>query len=356
MPRHIAFTRWETAADWAASSDGGTVASTRGLEMAQSLGTREHDGRSYEYGAWTSPWQRPGFGVVDLVSSWSAETPPGSWVEIAVQAPGSEAWRVLGAWADGDQPEVRTSVAGQPDVDTDVWHPPAAVAWRLRLTLLRTPGGDGPTVRMACAVVSDGPTTYVAETSSPGPTVGTMIDVPRLSQMKHRDRGGLGWCSPTSVSMVLSHAGRLPPGTDIPAVARAVFDPAYPGAGNWSFNAAYAAGRAGHAFVTRLRDLRDAEELVAAGLPLVAAVKYDDGALAGAAVPFTEGHLLVICGFTGSGDVVVNDPAAATDDEVRRTYDRGELERAWLGGSGGVVYVIHDDEHPLPPRTPTSSW
>jgi len=33
---------------------------------------------------------------------------------------------------------------------------------------------------------------------------------------------------------------------------------------------------------------------------------------------------------------------------VRRTYDRGQFERAWLDGSGGLVYVIHRDDQPLP--------
>ncbi len=97
-------------------------------------------------------------------------------------------------------------------------------------------------------------------------------------------------------------------GTDIPAAARATFDPAYDGTGNWSFNTAWAATLAGHAFVTRLRDLRDAERFVDAGIPLVAIVAYPRGALTGAPTHGTDGHLLVIRGFTDTGDVVVNDP------------------------------------------------
>ena len=57
---------------------------------------------------------------------------------------------------------------------------------------------------------------------------------------------------------------------------------------------------------------------------------------------------MVIVGFTAAGDVVVNDPAARTRAGVRRTYDRAQFERAWLRGSGGLVYVIHDAAHPLP--------
>jgi len=156
--------------------------------------------------------------------------------------------------------------------------------------------------------------------------------------------------------MVLAHTRRLPAGTDVPAAAGEVFDPAYDGTGNWSFNVAWASTMADHAFVTRLRDLREAERFVAVGIPLVASVAYPDGALRGAPTRGTDGHLLVFRGFTETGDVVVNDPAAPSVRSVRRTYDRGQLERAWLDGSGGLVYVIHDDDQPLPPRGRTGAW
>lgn len=165
--------------------------------------------------------------------------------------------------------------------------------------------------------------------------------------MTWRHVGGAGWCSPTAVSMVLAHAGTLPSTTDIPGAAAEVFDPAYDGTGNWSFNTAWAAGLAGHAFVTRLHDLRDAERFIDAGIPLVAGVAYPRGALTGAPTHGTDGHLLVIRGFTATGDVVTNDPGAPSDRSTRRTYDRGQLERAWLG-SGGTVYVIHRDDQALP--------
>ena len=64
----------------------------------------------------------------------------------------------------------------------------------------------------------------------------------------------------------------------------------------------------------------------------------------------------MIVGFTPSGDVVVNDPAAKTAAGVRRTYDRAQFENAWLPTSGGLVYVIHDDAHPLPAPPAQANW
>ena len=313
------------------------------------------DGRLTRRGAittWTSPWCRPGFRFADLVASWSATTPRGSWVEVRVQAQQERTWHELGRWASGPDAAHRSSVVGDPEVDTDTWRPSSgAEGYRIEVDLRPSPAGRVPTLERLAAVVSAGSARRT--TSSPRRRVERVLDVPRLSQMTYAEVGGRGWCSPASVAMVLSHAHRLPATTDtgtadLHRAAREVLDPAYDGTGNWSFNTAWAAGLTGHAFLTRLRDLRDAERFVDAGIPLVASVAYAPGALHGAPTHGTDGHLLVIRGFTETGDVVTNDPAAPTDRSVRRTYHRGQLERAWLEGSGGLVYVIHRGDQPLP--------
>ncbi len=222
-------------------------------------------------------------------------------------------------------------------------------SYRLRVTRHGS-GTSPPAVHSVGAVVSAGQAPTA--TSSPTTRAERILDVPRLSQMTWKGVGGDGWCSPTSVAMVLSHAGTLPPTTDsgtvdVARAAAEVRDPAY-GAGNWPFNTAWAATLTGHAFVTRLRDLRDAERFIDAGIPLVASVAYPRGALRGAPTRGTEGHVVVIRGFTSDGAVVTNDPASPTERRVRRTYDRGQFERAWLEGSGGLVYVIHRPDQVVP--------
>ena len=73
----------------------------------------------------------------------------------------------------------------------------------------------------------------------------------------------------------------------------------------------------------------------------------------------------MIVGFTVAGDVVVNDPAARTRAGVRRTYDRGQFEDAWLQrypsngglrGSGGLAYVIRDAGTRCPPDPGKQNW
>jgi hypothetical protein len=191
------------------------------------------------------------------------------------------------------------------------------------------------------------------------------------------DGGGEAWCSPTSTTMVLDYYDALPsphayrwvnpsyPDRVVPQVARQVYDQHLGGTGNWPFNTAFAASRTGHGFVTRLRSLRGAEQFIAAGIPLITSVSFSSGQLGGSPISASNGHLLVIVGFTGDGDVVVNDPAASSRSGVRRVYDRGQFEDAWLKrypsgssmrGSGGLAYVISDDAHPLPPRDGNRNW
>ena len=162
--------------------------------------------------------------------------------------------------------------------------------------------------------------------------------------------------------MVLGYFGTLPPEGEwawvdklfadpwVDNTARHVFDYHYDGAGNWPFNTAYAGGRGLDGFVTQLRGLTEAEQFVNAGIPLVASIAANPNKLTGFLLDKgTNGHLLVIVGFTRSGDVVVNDPAAVRDDTVQRVYTRTEFERAWLPATGGIVYVMKPPSLRLPP-------
>jgi hypothetical protein len=123
--------------------------------------------------------------------------------------------------------------------------------------------------------------------------------------------------------------------------ARFTYDAAYAGTGNWPFNTAYASRFGLAARVLQLGSLNDAERYIALGVPLVASISHAPGALPGFLNNAgTSGHLLVIVGFTATGDVIANDPAATSDATVRRVYGREAFERSWIGGSGGVVYLI----------------
>ncbi|WGX95728.1 C39 family peptidase [Nocardioides sp. L-11A] len=345
--------------------------------------TRAKFGRTYEVARWKSPWVSPGFDFTELIASWSARTPGSSWIEVEVRgrsAGGAKtSWDVLARWAAKDKVVKRRSGGTQADdgtrVVTDTWRTAGLASYRLRVAVHHERGRKAPRVDLVTAMTSRLPATS-GPTSTPAVARGVELAVPRYSQMIHSGHypqwggGGEAWCSPTSTAMVLGYYGRLPgpgsygwvpgghPDPWVDATARLTYDHAYRGTGNWTFNTAYAArrlGAAGEAFVTRLRDLTDAELLVQAGIPPVISLAFARGELAGAPISSSNGHLLVIVGFTTTGDVIVNDPAASGNDGVRRVYSRAQLERAWLQASGGAANVVHDAAHPLPPA-PAGNW
>lgn len=346
----------------------------------------------YELARWVSPSVPVPSGFSALVASWNATTPPGTWVEIAAEVSGSvgngrqSGTFVLGRWAEDTDEVYRSSGAdqshplGHVEFDQVIAHSSSVLSsWRVTVTLLRRRGSAAsPRVNLVGATASGTPPAVTHGTPScPGPAAGRVLDVPAYSQTLHRgeypgySNGGESWCSPTATAMLLAYWGRGPTRADyawvdetyadpwVDHAAAGTFDFAYRGSGNWSFNAAYAGTFGLRAFVTRLRSLRDAELFIAAGIPLVASMTFTQAELDGAGYG-TEGHLLVVAGFTTSGDVVCNDPAShliASNDEVRTTYDRAQFERAWLASSGGTVYVIHPADVALPPRPAgTTAW
>ncbi|MDQ6675255.1 MAG: C39 family peptidase [Chloroflexota bacterium] len=376
-PAAIQFTRFASAEAFGSGALSGTRVEGASLALAPGQVS----------GAWVSPTVTPGFGFTRLVASWNADTPGASRLRVEAQvttATGATSdWYVLGVWAVDDQALRRTSINDQADafgrVDTDTLRASAEpfVSYRLRARLERSSGDEpSPSVRLLGAEVSDF-SFSAAPTSTPLTSDPVELAVPGLSQEVHAHQypqwggGGEAWCSPTSTQMVIAFWGRGPAADDLawvdpgyadPSVdfaARSTYDAAYRGTGNWPFNAAYAARWGLEAFVTQLRSLAEAERFVRAGIPLVASIASRPGELDGFLFAGgTNGHLVVIVGFDGSGNPIVNDPAAWSNASVRRIYDRGQFERVWLRGSSGTVYVIRqpDVPLPLPPADATPNW
>jgi hypothetical protein len=340
------------------------AASASASTSTETSGLTRPDGRA---GLAVGPVQATAAPFRELIPSWNAETPPGSWVEVRLRARigGDDGrwtrWYELGSWATDSGTDRRQSVKGQRDDDgrvaTDtVLLSAAASAHQLAFILhADTPAADGGPLVTLAAVLASSPS-RLARDVPPSPAAwGVTLDVPERSQMLYAG-GGPVWCSPTSTSMVLAYwserLGKAVLDQPVPTVAAAVYDPVYRGSGNWPFNTAYA-GRDGlTAYVSRMSSLAQVERWIEAGSPVVASLAWAPGDLgSAAAVPSTDGHVLVIVGFTAAGDVVVNDPAAdpRLGQPVRRVYPRGAFERLWLAHSGGTVYLVYPTGSPLPP-------
>jgi len=333
-------------------------------------------------GTWTSAWHTPRDAFTQLVPSWQTSTPSGSWVEIGLQVrtPTTESqWFFMGQWAADTSTIERRSMDGQGDpvgrVFTDTFvarstapgGPPAA--YRLKITLHGT-ATVAPVVRqLGATTAAPGELPSVSEPLSDR---AVELRVPAYSQSTHSGEypqfggGGGVWCSPTSTAMVLSFWRTGPTAADIAALppdrvfdangrvdgqvdwaAVNTWDYVYEGAGNWPFNTAYASEYGLDGSVRQYSTLRSVENWVRHGVPIVVSINWDNtdddptNDLDGSSITGTDGHLMLVVGFTADGDVIANDPASPSNEAVRHVYRRDQFERNWLRASDGTSYVIY---------------
>lgn len=361
-PQGAAKSYWQTASFTAGTLEavqqgsGGLTLNSAALLTGTDT-TGRYNGGTYYFGRYTAPVQTVSF--LEAISSWQATTPVGTWVEVELRAQVSGVWTKwysMGVWHQNDAPFKRHSVSGQGDkngsVATDTLIlSKAATAVQSRITLFTADRALTPTVRAYGITFSQG-----SDPAGTVPAAGLVSDlaVPKRSQMVFPN-GGEVWCSPTSTSMVMAYwsnvTGNANLNQTVPTVVDGVWDYVYNGGGNWPFNTAYASAFGLEGKVVRLSSLAEVERWTAAGVPVIASIAYKSGALTGSPIPSTNGHLLVIRGFDTAGNVLTNDPAAATDDAVGITYNRLEFEHAWLDNSNGTVYLIY----PQGWSTPTSN-
>lgn len=347
LPAHAAtgfrtgFVRWR-AADGAfvGWERRGTLVSADGKLELPAPGTGEAD----------SPPVDLAFPAAEVVPSWNADAPAGATVELFLRAHLGDRWTdwyAMGVWTADDTPGARHSVAGQRDGDaavaTDTLQLRRAGADALQLRVRLTGAEDArPSLRNVALAYSTTPAAQPEVAKGDAALWRGALPVPVCSQMVYRD-GGNAWCSPTSTSMVLGYWSHDdgPCEPRVRAAVAGVFDAVYHGHGNWPFNAAYAATQGYEAYVARFGSLAELEPWLAAGVPVVFSFSYRAGELANSPLNSVGGHLSVLVGFDGDGNPIVNDPAAASDGQVQRTYRRAQLERLWLERGGGTVYLIY---------------
>jgi hypothetical protein len=299
-------------------------------------------------------------GFDNVVPSFDALTPPGTWVRLTLAARVEGQWTKdydFGVWAFDKGTVVRHSKDKQEDAHGRVYTDTLALsrkadALRMTVWLFSAKPGVSPRVRALSAAMTDTGRTLPNEASDRS-AWGQVLEVPGRSQLLYPPDGGV-WCSPTSVSMLLAYWGKKLERNDlvvpVPVAAEHTYDTVYKGTGNWPFNTAYAAALgdgALHGLVARFDSFTQVERLIAAGIPVSISIAFGKGELTGAPVASSDGHLIVVKGFTPEGDVVCNYPAFPSDETVNVTYRRAELQRAW-DHSRRSAYVLWPSGTALP--------
>ena len=166
--------------------------------------------------------------------------------------------------------------------------------------------------------------------------VAAELPVPSHSQMTRSAEIARHVCSPLCVAMVLGAGGRS---VDPERFARACEHPDHAKLfGMWPLNLSRARLEGFGGMVRQFTHVSEVVALLSAGHPIVASIRFEAGALPGAPLERTGGHLVVLRGLDEDA-ALVNDPAGATDDEVARRYDRRAFLEAWLADRG-IGYVL----------------
>jgi len=307
---------------------------------------------------WLSPEISLGIPWNELVVSWNADAPAGTYLEIEARGVATNRttkFYNLGVWSTDPTLHPRASGLKQKDADGDVNTDTLVLREKTdRVQLRVTLGSAGkmkPRLKFLGVSVID--STVNSEPLSPNRAAwGKLIEVPERSQMAYPDGGG--WCSPTTISMLLAHWSerlkRPELDNDVPVVAAGVHDPNWEGTGNWVFNTAYAGSfKKMRAYTTRLTDVSELEDWIARGIPVGLSICYNR--LRGFGV-VPSGHLVVCVGFTKDGDVIINDPG--TRRNVQKVFPRARLVDAW-NHSRNTVYLVYPEDA-KPPKDRFGHW
>lgn len=274
-----------------------------------------------------------------LVPFWNATIPSGTKVTIKAKLKVEKEWSrwiKVATW-DKDQPLTYSPSSPKVEVKIDTLRIKTHKANEFRLLIeLHSEDKDiAPSVSLVGATYWNS-NEKLRTTKSEGSDYLKDLEVPKESQFEEPASVAPLICSPTALSMVLQYYGRRVKPLE---VARGVYDHGAEIYGNWAFNTAFAAKQGFETYVRYFPGIRELKEEIADGRPTVVSIAYGEGELEGAPIKSTPGHLVVVRGFIKKGNreyVIINDPAANSDQSVRKTYRLDQFVAAWRG----IGYVI----------------
>jgi hypothetical protein len=289
----------------------------------------------------------------ELVVSWNVL--PGVHLKVearSIYAGHATQYYTMGLWSDDPAQFPRESIRRQRDEDGLVKMDTLVLSNATRKVQLRiTAGRTGDQATLKFLGLSFCNSAVPATALEPNRAAwGKVLEVPERRQGEYE--GGGGWCSPTSLSMDLAYWSeqlhRPELNHTVPETAHAISDGARGDTGNWPFNTAYAGHYPGiRAYVTRLGDVAELEDWIAADIPVILSVSsyLTNDRTNGP----DNGHLITCVGFTDKGDVVANNPGVSVrrDIRARQVYARQKVVNAWKK-SKNAVYLIYPESARIP--------
>lgn len=273
----------------------------------------------------------------ELIFSWNASRPEqGNYlfyvsVKIGVWSP----YLLYASWGNQNQSSFLSSLEGVPVrsfQDTiEVMKGQKAVGFRIKI--IAEQGALLNQIR-ALHVYTNGD-----QRKYDGPLIGASVqlDIKGLSQMALEHPRFRDFCSPVSTTAVLRYLLQKS-SLDPLCFALLSWDAGFDIYGNWVLNIAQAAAESSYeCWVQRLNGFGAIYERLLRGIPVIVSVR---GPLVGSALPYINGHLLVVAGYdVHAKRVICMDPAFSSDEKTLVTYPLSDFLEAW-SRRGKIAYLF----------------
>jgi hypothetical protein len=319
-----------------------------GLEaMANPAGIGLERGAS-NVAAYTSRVVETPFPFNELIPSYNIDVPEGSGFMVEVRVGrGHDGWSpfyYFGKWGAAGAMQDKTVRSEHGAVNIDYFQSSQTFdRVQYRVHLFPSPAGSSPMLRrfaLAYSNTTDDAKRYqhLSEKRVPGSEKEWQrrLPVPWRSQLSEDAAIAGEVCSPTSVAMVMAYRGIDRPTAE---VACAVYDVENKIYGNWAraVQGAYTFGVPG--YLMRFGDWATVKACIGEGHPIIASIRIGKGQLSNQPRRVSGGHLIVIVGFDGNGNVHVNDPGVSSEQQGTMSHPIEDLTKVWLA-NGGVGYVL----------------
>ncbi len=293
-------------------------------------------------GQWTSPWVRPAFSFDELIYSWRTDRPGDAFrLDLQVRfGPSDETgWLYAGSWG-----AVTNLTTGRrpPAFDRGVldmdWLKLKAKAaeFRFRVT------GAG------AAVLANPPAlTVIATDNHAAPFHGEgesprvaarVLEVPLRRQLDARGQWMKDRCQSAALASAMEYYGKSVLLEDI---VRLTHDLEYDYPGIWPrvIGAAREFGFEGH--IGRFRDWAAVRRALAENQMILCSIRMNEGDCQAPPYASMGNHIVVLCGVTDDGRVVVADSALGKSGAGHLCqWLQSDFETVWMRTKGGIAMVI----------------
>jgi len=291
-------------------------------------------------GQWASPTIKTRFAYDELIYSWHPAKPGDSFRLYlkAVFGPQDESeWLYAGFWGSATDGVTNRPLPAfdRGVIDMD-WLKLTTNASAFQFKVisagrLRRP----PSITVVASTKAPAAVETASNTKS---TPGRVLDVPLRRQMNSAGERLRDRCQSAALASAMEYYGKSVPLEDI---VRHTHDPEYNYPGLWPRVIAAAREFGFDGYIERFRDWPSVKRTLAENKMILCSMRLKEGAAKAPPYASMGNHIVVLCGVTDDGRVVVTDSALGKSGEgYLCQWLQDDFETVWMRTKGGVAMVI----------------